>query len=146
MKADNTDQTRNGFPAARFGRGMAALAQDTTAIAELQAKLAALDLKDGSKSLRNAAVLAAVGGVLLLACLPVGMIGLAELLVYAGWQRWISYLTTGAVGLVLGLLLLWFCWLAVRKAAGSFKRSREELSRNVEWFRQALRRGSVAGD
>ena len=137
---ENTNGSRNGFPASRLGRGMAALAHDATTIAELQARLVALDAKDSSKSLRNAVLLAVIGGALLLACLPVGMAAIGELLVgLAGWERWIAYLATGGTGLVIGVVLLWMCWLAVRKAAATFRRSREELSRNVEWFKEALR-------
>jgi hypothetical protein len=136
----NSPESTNGFPASRLGRGMAALAHDATTIAELQARLVALDLKDGSKSLRNAVLLAVIGGALLLACLPVGMLALGELLVdLAGWETWVAYLVTGGGGLLIGLLLLWIGWLAVRKAAATFQRSREELARNVEWFKEALR-------
>lgn len=136
----NSHDSTNGFPATRLGRGMAALAHDATSIAELQARLVALDLKDSSKPLRKAVILAVLGGALLIACLPVGMLGVAALLVeVANWEPWVAYLVTGGAGLVIGLVLLWLCWVTVRKTAATFKRSREELSKNVEWFKHALR-------
>jgi hypothetical protein len=136
----NSYEASNGFPATRLGRGMGSLVHDATCIAQLQARLVALDLQRGSRLVRKGAVGAAIAVALLLACLPVGMLGIAELLVnVAQWQRWIAYLATSGMGLVVSLLLLWFCWKTVRQSMATFHRSREELARNVEWFKEALR-------
>jgi uncharacterized membrane protein YqjE len=136
----NASPTTDGFPAARLGRGMAALAHDATAIAELQVKLAALDLKESSRFLRQGAILAAISGALLLASLPLGMFGLAALLTWlTGWELWISQLVTAGVGLAVCGLLFWLCWRTVRQVSGTLERSRHELARNVAWLKGALR-------
>jgi hypothetical protein len=141
MRTRESANTTNGFPAARLGRGMAALAHDVTSIAELQAKLMAQDIKEGSRLFRRSVICAVLGGTLLLACLPVGLIGIAEVLVAtAGWTEWTAYLVTSGAGILISGVFLWLCWSAIRQSAGTMRRSNEELARNVQWLKQALRR------
>jgi hypothetical protein len=99
------------------------------------------DIKDGSRLFRRSVLFALLGGTLLFACLPVGLIGVAEVLVAAaGWSAWAAYLVTAGAGLVISGVLLWVCWSAIRRSAGTMRRSNEELARNVQWLKQALRR------
>jgi hypothetical protein len=135
-----TRESRNGFPAARLGRGVADLAHDAITIAQLQARLVAVDLKESSQAIRRSILLAVLGGALLVACLPVGMLGLAQVLVEeVGWKTWIAYLATAAAGVALSGLLFWLCWSAIKKSTGAMRRSTNEMTRNVEWLKEALR-------
>ena len=121
-----------------FGN-LAEFASDCTALAELQAKLAVQDLKASVGQAVWPAVALGVGGVLALASVPVLLMGLAELVVqYAKWTPGLAYLAVAGGGLVLGGLLIFFLGLRVTGCFVSFRRSLEELSRNVAWIKTVL--------
>ena len=135
-----SSESNNGFPATRLGRGIAALAHDAATVAELQAKLVALDLKASSRFIRLSLLLGIAGGTLLFACLPVGLIGVAELLVaVGGWNEWVAYLAVAIIGILASAMLFWLGWRTLQKSSGMMHRSQEELARNLQWFKAALR-------
>lgn len=121
------------------------LTHDVIELAELQAQLFALDVKESTQSTRTALVLAIVGVCVLLGSIPVVLIALAELLVQQlNWSAAVSYGVATLVGIVISVVLLLTAWARFRSGIVTMKRSREELSRNVTWVKSSLRRRATA--
>jgi hypothetical protein len=127
-------------PVAGMVGSIADLGGDIANLAELQAKLAALDLKECTGKAMIPVGALAGGLALCLASLPVALIGASELLATAmhlterGW----AYLIVAAIALVVALAVAAVAALRLRKSLDSFQRSREELARNIAWIRTVL--------
>jgi uncharacterized membrane protein YqjE len=118
---------------------IAEFGNDVATLAELQAKLAALDLQECSR--RAAAPLAAVavGLGVMLAALTVALLGVADLLARAlgiaeGW----TMLMTAAAALLVAGLVLFLSVQGLTRSLEPLRRSREELVRNLSWVRTVL--------
>jgi uncharacterized membrane protein YqjE len=115
------------------------VANDVATLAELQAKLAAVDLKAcAERALVPLAVIAAALAVAL-GTIPVALLGAAFLLVSAlglGWG-W-AMLLTAAVALVLAGLVAFVSVRQFGRSLEPLRRSREELTRNIAWVRTVL--------
>ncbi len=112
---------------------------DIASLAELQAKLAVYDAKEAATRASRPLIFLGMGGVLALASLPVILIGLADLI--ATNTRISSGLAQLIVGLVALLIASLGCLVGFRGAfqsLDSFRRSREELTRNLSWIRTVL--------
>lgn len=122
-----------------FGN-LADLANDVASLVELQAKLAVVDLKATVVKATIPLGLVAGGAAVLVAALPVLMIGLAELLAdglglaHRGW----AYLIVAAGGAVLAGLLVLLGLPRLLKSFDSFQRTRDELDRNVAWVKTVI--------
>jgi hypothetical protein len=118
---------------------LAEFASDCTTLAELQAKLALLDLKESAGKAAVPVIGLALGAALALASLPVLLLGLGELIVaFGGLGRHWAYLIVAGVALATGGLLAWLLGTRFGPALESFGRSREELTRNVSWVKTVL--------
>lgn len=108
-------------------------------LAELQARLALLDAREGAGR-AVLPVLLAVGGVVLAsASLPVVLIAAGLMLAAAsGWPLGLSLLLCGASALVLGAGLTFLFGRRVSACFDSFHRSREEFSHNLAWVKTVL--------
>jgi len=112
---------------------------DVMTLAELQAKLAAIDLRDGVARAVLPAGIVAVSLALMLSASTVllagiGMLVATALHLDAGW----GLLFAGLIGLVLGGA---GAMLAAGRLPGSFenlRRSHEEFTRNLSWIRTVL--------
>src|SRR5690349_2849390 len=80
---------------------------DIATLAELQAQLAARDLKESASRAALPAVGVAVAAALALGCVPILLFGVAELLVLAGMKLAWALIVTGAVALTLAGLIGW---------------------------------------
>jgi len=119
--------------------GIAELGNDILTLAELQAKLAAIDFKESLEHAVFPLVLTLGGLMLALASLPVVLIGVAQLIAWAfsihlGW----ALLLVGLVALAGGSAVAWIAGLRFSRSFASFQRSREELVRNLSWIRTVL--------
>jgi hypothetical protein len=119
---------------------VAGFGEDLLNLVELQAKLAVLEARQNLDVVKTGGTLIATGLVVAVAALPVGLVGIAELLVSEmGWKRGYALLTVA----VIAILIAGSCasvgasWLR-RKRLG-FPLSAEELARNVNWVRTVLR-------
>jgi Putative Actinobacterial Holin-X, holin superfamily III len=119
---------------------VAGFGEDLLNLAELQAQLAVLEARQNVDVLKSGGALIATGLIVALAGLPIGLVGIAELLVSEmGLKRGYALLTVAAVA----ILIAGSCagagasWLR-RKRLG-FPLSSEELARNVTWIRTVLR-------
>jgi uncharacterized membrane protein YqjE len=129
----------NGSAEGKVVSGIAEFINDIVTLAELQAKLALLDLNESLEKARLSLALVVVGVFFILASLPVALFGVAELLAAAlkishGW----ALLMTGAVVLVVAGIVVAVSAYRLVPSVSSFRRSREELSRNLAWIRTVL--------
>jgi len=122
-----------------FGN-IAELGGDIAGLAELQTKLAIVDLKTSLARAAVPAVLVGVGVLLLLAAVPVALIGAAELtadalaLSHRGW----AYLIVAAIATALTVLLVLIGLPRLTRSFDNLANSREELARNVAWIKTVL--------
>ncbi len=133
------DIRTNGVPPEGVVGGITEFGNDLMTLAELQAKLAALDFKE---SVERAVVplMVSFGGLaVLLASLPVVLIGVAQLLASAfslnfGW----ALVLVGVVALAGSAAVVMIAGLQFSRSFESFRRTREELIRNLAWIRTVL--------
>jgi hypothetical protein len=119
--------------------GVSSLGNDLATLATLQARLAALDLRDSLLEARVALIVLATGLLLIPCCLVVGLFGLA------GWLAERLHASANVVMMLLavGILILSAVGavFAARRVGGSFtsfRRSQDELQRNLTWVRTVL--------
>ena len=121
------------------------LTHDAIELAELQARLLTLDLKETSESTKVSLTLGVVGCCLLLGSIPVALIAFAELLIeQLDWSRAAGFGAATLVGILVSAGLLGTAWARFRSGLSTMKRSHEELSRNIAWIKSSLRSRSNA--
>lgn len=112
---------------------------DVFSLVELQAKLAAVDLKESSLRALYPSVIVGVALTVILAGMAVGLLGIAKLLgrVFTISEDWALILTAGtAIGLATGVILV-----SLRQITHSMqpiRRSQDELIRNLSWLKTVL--------
>lgn len=118
---------------------IAGFGNDVANLAELQLRLAALDFKESAGRARLPLVLVGAGLVILLGSVPVAIGGLALLVAerFSISHGWALLLTAGATMLLTGLVVA-LAGLRLGSSLESFRRSRDELVRNVSWIRTVL--------
>ncbi len=117
---------------ADFGNDMATLF-------ELQAKLAALDLKESKDRALFPLYVVVAAVVVVLASLPIVLLGVADLIATAlhiapGWAR----LLTGLASLALAGLIGFLSVKEIGRSLAPLRRTNEELVRNLAWVRTVL--------
>jgi hypothetical protein len=136
MNTDGRVKTERPNVATSFSE----LTHDAIELAELQAQLLALDIKETSQSTKTSLILAIVGSCLLLGTIPIALIAMAELLIeQLDWSHSASYGVATLVGILVSAGILATAFARFRSGISSMKRSREELSRNIAWIKTSLR-------
>lgn len=113
---------------------------DIAGLAELQTKLAIVDLKTSLARATVPAILVGAGVILLLAAVPVALIGASELvadalaLTHRGW----AYLIVSAVAAALTVVLVLIGLPRLTKSFDNLANTKEELARNVAWIKTVL--------
>jgi hypothetical protein len=129
----------NGTPESQVVGGIAGFGTDIATLAELQTRLALLDLKASVQKAALSLGLFAAALIGLTGALPVALAGVAVLL--AGALRislaW-SLLLTGGVVLAAALATLVVSASKIGPSFTTFRRSHEELTRNLAWIRTVL--------
>jgi len=135
-----TGGSDNGSPEGKLVGGIAEFGNDIATLAELQAKLAVIDLKE-CVELAVWPLAVIVGGfIFILGALPVALFGAAELVAAALKisHGWALLLTSGVVMGVAGLAMVISVLRLRPNLSQCFRRSREELNRNISWIRTVL--------
>ena len=118
---------------------IAGLGNDVATLAELQLKLATLDFKETTGRALIPLALVVLGLVGLVSSVPLALAGIAllaaELLAIS--LGWAFLLTAVATMLGTGLIVL-FAGRRLGASFEGFRRSRDELIRNVSWIRTVL--------
>ncbi len=112
---------------------------DIATLIELQTKLAMIDLKESSAKAMVPSGMAALGIVLALAALPVALLGAADLLANAmTWSPGTSRLVVALVSVAVAGVLAFLGIKGLSASLQSFQRTREELTRNIQWIRTVI--------
>lgn len=118
------------------------LGHDVLTLADLQARLAQADLGETVKEAKAPAIGLIVGLVVLLCSVPIALVGLAELVIWAGWlPRFGAYLAVSGGAAALAGLVSWLCLRSVLRSGRAFDRSRQELRRNINWITRVVSEG-----
>lgn len=126
---------------------LADFGNDIATLVELQAKLAVHDAQDTVARATTPLIVLGVGSAMAMASLPVILLGLADLIAEN------SKLPLGASRLIVGFAALILAGIAAylglkgsTSSLESFRRSREELIRNLSWIRTVVvHSGRTAG-
>jgi hypothetical protein len=132
--------SESGSSASQVVSNVAGFGENLLNMAELQAKMSAIELRQNVDALKAAAAVAVIGVVLGIAALPVVLAGIAELLVSElGVRRGIAFFSVGTatVGIAAFGVLVAAVWMR-RKHLG-FPLSAEEFTRNLNWVRTVIR-------
>jgi hypothetical protein len=112
---------------------------DIATLAELQFKLTALDAKECAARAATPIIFLVMGVALALGSLPVILIGLADLIAAnTKLSAGLAQLIVGLVALVLAGVGGYVGLKGSMSSLDSFRRSREELVRNISWIRTVL--------
>ncbi|WP_169977992.1 phage holin family protein [Tautonia rosea] len=118
------------------------LGHDMLTLADLQVRLAKTDLSETVREAWWPAIGLIVGLVVLATSVPIGLVGLAELIVWAEWlPRFGAYLAVAGGAAVLSGLLAWLCLRSLSRSGHAFERSRQELRRNANWIAKVISEG-----
>jgi hypothetical protein len=121
-------------------RGVTGFGDSVLTLAELQARLASVELKQNLQAARAGAFLALSSGVAIFAGLMFVLAGIAELLVSElGMRRGFAFLSIAAFTVAAGAGCLALAASRLRAKHLGFPLSIEELARNLNWLRTVLR-------
>jgi hypothetical protein len=136
--------TRPGQPG--VASSFAELSHNAIELAELQAQLFSLDVKETSQS-AGISIALIVGSVcMLLGTVPVVLIAIAQLLVEKlDWSQSAGYGVAALIGILASAGIGAAAYTRFSSGMAAMKRSREELNRNIAWLKSNLRSRSQAG-
>jgi hypothetical protein len=121
-------------------RGVAGFGESVITLAELQARLAKIELRQNLEAARAALFLAIGGGVGICSGTIILLAGAAELLVSElGVKRGFALVGVAAFALAAGAGCLALAIMRMGAKQPGFRLSQEELARNLNWFRTVLR-------
>ena len=115
------------------------LIQDGARLLDLQMQLLTVDVREFWSRAKWGIGVLVVAGVLILATLPVLLLGIAYA-IHTTWELSLamSMAISGGAGLVLGIIALIWSVRKLTRAGERFQRSQIELSENLSWFRSML--------
>jgi hypothetical protein len=132
----------NGIPVDAPGASMvsnvAEFGNNIATLAELQARLTLIDLKEVAGKAWIWAVLASASLLLLAGAVPVALIGLAFAFDTELRHAAAPLLITAAITAVIALAVGAVSGLRVVRSFETFRRSSEELTRNIAWIKTVL--------
>ncbi len=144
MVGETTMSQRNGSstaPSDGVAKDVGELTHDIASLAELQFELFRNDCRNGMKRLLLPVVLLLLAGIVAAATVPVALIVVAELLTQAaGLSRAAAFSIAALGGFIAAAALGVAGWSHIRGIGRVFERSREELTRNMSWIKQYLKR------
>ena len=137
-KMNTNGQARTEQPG--VANSFSELTHNVIELAELQAQLFSLDVKEISQN-AGISIALVIGSVcVLLGSVPVLLIALALALVeLLHWSPAVSYAVAAVVGILISAGIAGAAWTQFRNGMATMKRSREELNRNIAWLKSNLR-------
>jgi uncharacterized membrane protein YqjE len=118
---------------------VAEFGENLLTLVELQARLAAIELKQNVEAAKITGPVILASVVLALASLPLLLAGIAELLVSElGMKRGYALLSVVVVALAIAGACIAIAGSRLRRAALGFPVTREEFTRNFNWVRTVL--------
>jgi len=121
-------------------RGVAGFGESLLTLAELQVRLAQIELRQNIQGARTGIVLALGSSLAMCSGVIILLAGIAELLVSElGVKRGIALLSVAAFTIAVGTGCLALAATRLRSKRVGFPLSYEELARNLNWLRTVLR-------
>jgi hypothetical protein len=118
---------------------VAGFGENLLTLAELQARLAAMELRKNVQTAKTEGAVFLAGSLLAVASLPIALAGIAEILVSKlAIERGYALLLTAAAALCFAGGCALVAGLQLRRKLG-FPLSAEEFARNLSWLRTVLR-------
>jgi hypothetical protein len=119
--------------------GVTGFGENLLNLAELQARLVALELQQNLSAAKISVPVILAGAVLVVVSLPLILAGIAELLVSElGMKRGYALLSVAVVALAIAGASIGIATSRLRRSAAGFPLSREEFARNLNWVRTVL--------
>jgi hypothetical protein len=119
--------------------GVAEFLDDAVTLAELQAKLASLNLQEAARKATGPIGLVALGVTMLAASLIVALIGVAlQLAAALNIHQGLAMMLTAGVAVAVASLMVQFGVRRLGSSLDSLRPSREELRRNLTWLQAIL--------
>jgi hypothetical protein len=129
------------LPPRAMARSTSELLHDMATLAELQGKLAVVDLREGFSKLLMPAGLAVVGACIGLGAVPIGLMALAmSLEKLTTLSPPVCYAIAFGVGLLLAAILVIPALANLKTGLRMFDRSLAEWRRNRQWAKDTLKR------
>ena len=137
----NPTNGRTELPPKAVARTTADLLHDMAILAELQGKLALVDLREGVAKLLFPVGLLAVGAAVTLGCVPIGLMAIAFTLEATTTLPLAACFGIAlAIGLVLAAVIIVPAILTFKKNIRIFDRSLAEWRCNSQWVKDTLKR------
>jgi len=134
-------EERTELPPRAVARGTAEFLHDVLMLAELQGKLALVDFREGTGKVLISVIALVMGVAWGLGCFPIALVALAVALKEStALSLSASFGIALLVGLGLSALLAIPALLALRAELHMFDRSLTEWRRNLQWFKDTLKR------
>lgn len=115
------------------------VALDIMEVGELQVQLAKLDAKVAFERLVAASILLIGGWVMMVACLPLIALGVANCITdQLAWAPWQAQLLVGILSISGALLLTILGVYRLRYSLTAFSITSSELTKNVSWLKQLM--------
>ena len=144
MVGETSMNRRNGStpsPPNGVAKDVGELTHDIVSLAELQFELFRIDCREGFKRMLVPVAVLLVAGVVALGTVPIALILVAEFLAQAaGLSRAAAFSIAAMSGFVVALAIGVVGWSYLRGVVRVFERSREELTCNMNWIKQSLKR------
>lgn len=138
MNGQRIDET-----AAAVSGNVANLASDLLSLAELQAKLAVLDVRESTAQAVVPASVVTGGVCLLLGTIPVFLLGLSGALADSGLLSPVAaQLMVSVIAIATAAVCIWFGFQQVKRSLNVLNRSREEFEANLRWIKKAIQQSS----
>ena len=134
------------LPPRAMARSTSELLHDMATLAELQGKLALLDLREGFAKLLVPAGLAIMGAGVGLGCVPIALMTLAlSLEKLTNLSPPVCFAIAFGVGLLLAAILVIPALATLKLGVRMFDRSLAEFRRNRQWVKETLKRMARGG-
>jgi Putative Actinobacterial Holin-X, holin superfamily III len=126
--------------AGQVASNVAGFGENLLNMAELQARMSAIELRQNIEAIRIVAAVGLTGAILAVAALPIVLAGIAELLVATlGFGRGSAFLTVGFASIGIGAISIIAAGAWIGRKRLGFPLSAEEFTRNLNWVRTVLR-------
>ena len=146
MVGETTMNRCNGStqsPPKGVAKGMGELTHDIVSLAELQFELLRIDCREGIRRILLPVALLLFAGIMAVGTVPIALMLVAELLVQtAGLSQAAAFSIAAMSGVIVAVTIGVVWWSYLRGVVRVFKRSREELTRNMTWIKHALKRSA----
>lgn len=140
FEAEVRGDSRRQSPVASFAGKAANVVGDMLELAELQAQLAKADTGAAIRRAIRPLAFLLLGSCGAIACFPVLVLGIAScvdaMTILNSWQ---SQLVVAGVGVLLASLTVWIAARRFLTSLRPFRRSADELAKNLEWIRSVIR-------